>query len=350
MEYSQLVDESEDAEWFVQSAVSSDPQLHWQEIYPGFNEFGFDADAITKLPSGERQRVTVLKNLSHPMGSTVCRDGFVGCCGVFKDKDTVWPDPTEPLNNGADATKIIAAIQVDTTFKQALRTLTSNSDGKQQFLADKELADKAVSLAGIKNVSVSSIAEAMAEVYGLQARHRTDGGITIARKTRQLVTTLSNVIPALRAVIPDSLVRCTGPHLKSLQVGVSKDLIQRLSYIYGMQGAGKDIGYVASRAIRTLAQPLVEADKSKHVALSAVGSGSRNVLAVSQSAGAFALVLEMCSYAAPAYLMDFDHATFTGQYTKTPTGAVLTFQLSVNDIKTGKKISSRGYSVISGVL
>jgi hypothetical protein len=85
MEYSQLVDEVEDAAWFVQSAISHDPQFHWKEISPGFNEFGFDADAMAKLPSGERQRVTVLKPLSHPMGSTVCRDGFAGCCIVMKD-------------------------------------------------------------------------------------------------------------------------------------------------------------------------------------------------------------------------------------------------------------------------
>jgi hypothetical protein len=318
-----------DAGQHLSGLAMLEPVFRW-DIVAAQDEFG--ADELTESLSS-----TEFTAISHP-------DTLVGY--AKSPGGTRYPirvsfgppnseQPPDPSDPGFAAPALYArelALSKVTVIADILRLLNARAGGRPKYTADRGLGEKCVSIAGVDSLQAAQILSGVADVYGLELRHKSDGSTNIARVRTASVVDVAEMPRALKAAVPKQINRCILARLGDIHALEMAGQPRRSPWPSAFTDAGVAIKVVSIRHVRSVAQPMADSSRDKRVALSKLPLSTIKAFAVSQSIQMFAAMLHQADSKVPAYVEDFDHIVLTGSGDRKSSFSV---QLSTRNPDTG---------------
>ncbi len=245
--------------------VKQDSVFRWGKV-PGANNDEFGSE--TRFGNPPHAVFLAISNpfsvFAHPDVS-VTRTGPVTVNGVQLEQT----DPTEISPAAAGLAAKQAAQNRTATIAEVAALLNSRPNEQVRCNVDNSLEKKGLTYAGLDYASSSRAALALAEAYGLEARHQHDGTITITQPASHAIDDIAAINAALMKAIPDSIRRCVAARMKSYRQAQPEPLRlhplhDSMQYQFGV----KDTYIESLREVRAEAQPAVLASKARNVPLS----------------------------------------------------------------------------------
>lgn len=237
-------------------ATKHDPHFCWRDLpgmgaFPGFPHlFGFT------LPTGQgrRERYTALGRPAEVSpnpggGMSVSYDP------LQQTPVGLSPDPTDPPKKAKPQPK---EADLSLTLSQIIAALNARRGIGPQMLVDAALAPKHASVFNADAAPPATLLQAVADLYGLRVRTLEDGTQVLSRRARRLTLNYRELAALVQQALPDPMLRA------SETIGKGKPSPLRVA---------------AVKALRAAAEPKMEKDFNKQVALSELSDRENMALA-----------------------------------------------------------------------
>ncbi len=287
----------------VSDAAEKDPRFCWHQDSVR-RSFGYEtSDDVAKNEGIAKKEATKTYT------SLVVTSGFASLYLVNGKPPVMPPDPTQPPLR-PETVPVVESVSLARAMSDLdARDAAVKEAALPKMLVDAALAHKRVSLFGAENTPPAALFQALADVYGLSVRERSDHRLLLARHPLRIPADYVGFPEDIKNSMPLPLRRAVAQNLAREEAG-------RLSQPSTENGLGmtwrKTLTTSALRVLRTAAEPRLKVAKDGRVTLSSLGDREKGAFAVALSVPQVEGLVKLANQGIPPQVARFDEICLLG--------------------------------------